>query len=88
VRAAESRLDEYERTRRPVATRVVGFTHRLTQMATLRTPSSLAANALIRVVGRITWVRRRVAMELSELRTPSIPRDVGLKAGRTGEPSR
>jgi 2-polyprenyl-6-methoxyphenol hydroxylase-like FAD-dependent oxidoreductase len=38
-RAAESRLDEYERTRRPVATRVVGFTHRLTQMATLRTPS-------------------------------------------------
>ena len=33
-RAEETQLDEYERTRRPVAERVVGFTDRATRMAT------------------------------------------------------
>jgi 2-polyprenyl-6-methoxyphenol hydroxylase-like FAD-dependent oxidoreductase len=68
-RADESRLDSYERTRRPVAARVVAFTDRMTRMATLRTPRSRAArNAMIRVIGRMPPVRRWLATELAGLR--------------------
>jgi 2-polyprenyl-6-methoxyphenol hydroxylase-like FAD-dependent oxidoreductase len=35
-RADETRLDEYERIRRPIAERVVAFTDRITRAATLR----------------------------------------------------
>jgi 2-polyprenyl-6-methoxyphenol hydroxylase-like FAD-dependent oxidoreductase len=68
-RADESRLDQYERTRRPVAERVVAFTDRVTRMATLRTPRTRAVrNALISVVGRIPVARRWLATELAGLR--------------------
>jgi 2-polyprenyl-6-methoxyphenol hydroxylase-like FAD-dependent oxidoreductase len=68
-RADESELDTYERTRRPVAQRVVAFTDRMTGMATLRTPRSRAArNALVGVIGRIPILRRWLATELSGLR--------------------
>jgi len=68
-RSDESRLDEYERTRRPVAQRVVSFTDRMTRMATLRDPRARALrNVAIGFVGRIPAFRRWLAMELSELR--------------------
>ena len=68
-RADESQLDPYERTPRPVATRVVAFTDRMTRMATLRTPRSRAArNAMIRVMGRMPPVRRWLATEVAGLR--------------------
>jgi len=67
--SAESRLDEYERTRRQVAERVVVFTDRLTRMATLHgTRARSVRNSVIRLIGRIPWVRRRLATELAELR--------------------
>ncbi len=67
--AGESRLDQYERSRRPVAERVVALTDRMTKMATLHNPGARAVrNALIRVIGRIPVVRRRLATELAELR--------------------
>jgi 2-polyprenyl-6-methoxyphenol hydroxylase-like FAD-dependent oxidoreductase len=68
-RVAESQLDQYERTRRPVAKRVVAFTDRMTRMATLRSPRARAVrNAGMRVIGRIPAVRRWLATELAELR--------------------
>jgi len=67
-RSDETRLDEYEHIRRPVAERVVGFTDRATRMATLRTASTRAVrNAVIRVVGRIPPVRRWLAAQLAGL---------------------
>jgi 2-polyprenyl-6-methoxyphenol hydroxylase-like FAD-dependent oxidoreductase len=67
--AKESRLDEYDRVRRPVAQRVVAFTDRMTRMATLRTPRARAMrNILVGLIGRIPAFRRFLAMELSELR--------------------
>ena len=67
--AKESRLDEYDRVRRPVARRVVAFTDRMTRMATLRTPRARAMrNILVGLIGRIPAFRRFLAMELSELR--------------------
>jgi 2-polyprenyl-6-methoxyphenol hydroxylase-like FAD-dependent oxidoreductase len=67
-RSTESELDEYQRTRRPVAERVVAFTDRMTRVATLRgTRARSVRNSLIRVIGRIPPVRRRLAIELSGL---------------------
>jgi 2-polyprenyl-6-methoxyphenol hydroxylase-like FAD-dependent oxidoreductase len=68
-RVAESRLDEYERTRRPVAQRVVAFTDRMTRAATLRGRRARSVrNGVIGAIGRIPAVRRRLAIELAELR--------------------
>jgi 2-polyprenyl-6-methoxyphenol hydroxylase-like FAD-dependent oxidoreductase len=68
-RADESALDRYERTRRPVAQRVVAFTDRMTHMATLRKRQSrVMRNAVIGMVGRIPAVTRNLATELSGLR--------------------
>ena len=65
----ESPLDEYERTRRPVADRVVAFTDRMTRIATLRSRHGRAVrNALIRTIGRIPAVRRWLATEFAGLR--------------------
>jgi 2-polyprenyl-6-methoxyphenol hydroxylase-like FAD-dependent oxidoreductase len=65
----ETRLDQYERTRRPIAERVVAFTDRMTRMATLRTPRGRTVrNAVMRVIGRIPAVRHRLAIELAGLR--------------------
>lgn len=67
--APERQLDVYERIRRPVAERVVAFTHRMTRLATLRSRrAKRVRNALINMIGRIPAVRRWLATELSELR--------------------
>jgi 2-polyprenyl-6-methoxyphenol hydroxylase-like FAD-dependent oxidoreductase len=72
-RADESQLDSYERTRRPVAARVVAFTDRMTRMATLRTPRSRAArNAMIEVIGRMPPIRHWLATELAGLHNPPV----------------
>jgi 2-polyprenyl-6-methoxyphenol hydroxylase-like FAD-dependent oxidoreductase len=64
----ERPLDEYERSRRPVANRVVAFTDRMTRMATLRTRRSRAMrNTLIKLVGRIPASGRWLATELAGL---------------------
>jgi 2-polyprenyl-6-methoxyphenol hydroxylase-like FAD-dependent oxidoreductase len=70
VRGANaSRLDEYDRVRRPVAQRVVAFTDRMTRMATLRTPRARAIrNTVVGLIGKVPAFRRFLAMELSELR--------------------
>lgn len=69
ARANEDLLDNYERSRRPVAERVVAFTDRITWAATMRSQRARAArNAAIRLVGSIPTVTRRMAFELAELR--------------------
>jgi 2-polyprenyl-6-methoxyphenol hydroxylase-like FAD-dependent oxidoreductase len=68
-RADEGALEEYDRRRRPVAARVLAFTDRMTRMATLRNPRSRAVrNTAIRVIGRISAVRRWLTTELAGLR--------------------
>jgi 2-polyprenyl-6-methoxyphenol hydroxylase-like FAD-dependent oxidoreductase len=67
--APESWLDTYERRRRPVGQHVVALTDRMTRVATLRSRwARLIRNALLRLVGRIPAVQRRLAQELAELR--------------------
>jgi 2-polyprenyl-6-methoxyphenol hydroxylase-like FAD-dependent oxidoreductase len=67
--AADSELDQYERTRRPVAQRVVAFTDRMTRVATLRKRRSRAVrNAMLSMVGRVPAVVRNLAIELAGLR--------------------
>jgi 2-polyprenyl-6-methoxyphenol hydroxylase-like FAD-dependent oxidoreductase len=67
--AGSDRLTSYERVRRQVAKRVVGFTHRMTRVATLHSLGKRRArNALLSRVGRVAPVRRRIAMTLSGLR--------------------
>jgi len=66
---AEAALDAYEAKRRPIARRVVAFTDRMTRMATLRSrPARKVRNFVLSLVGRVGAVRRRLAIELAELR--------------------
>ena len=68
-RALEGQLDQYERTRRLVARRVVALTDRMTRMATLRTPGARSLrNAAMRMIGWIPGAPRWLATELAELR--------------------
>ncbi len=68
-RADEHSLDEYERTRRPVAQHVVALTDRMTRAATLRNAGARSLrNAAIRLLGSIPAVTTRMAFELAELR--------------------
>jgi 2-polyprenyl-6-methoxyphenol hydroxylase-like FAD-dependent oxidoreductase len=61
-------LDRYQSQRRPVAERVVGFTDRMTRIATTRSrPARLARNLALPLLGRIPTVTTRLATELSEL---------------------
>jgi len=65
----DSVLDQYERTRRPIAERVVAFTDRLTKVATQRTPGRRALrNAMLGLVGHIPAIPRLLATELAGLR--------------------
>ncbi|HYV65695.1 MAG TPA: FAD-dependent monooxygenase [Myxococcales bacterium] len=68
-RSGESTLDEYERTRRPIAERVVALADRLTRVATVqgRGAQSLR-NAALRTLDHVPVFRRRLAMQLAELR--------------------
>jgi 2-polyprenyl-6-methoxyphenol hydroxylase-like FAD-dependent oxidoreductase len=66
---SESQLDEYERTRRPVAEREVAFTDRMTRVATRRRSRARSVrNGIIGVIGRLPTVQRWLAMELAGLR--------------------
>jgi hypothetical protein len=66
--AAESLLDSYEQERRQVAMEVVSTTHRLTRLATLRSPVARRfRNALLAVAGRSGWLPRRLATNFAEL---------------------
>ena len=66
--ATESLLDSYERERRQVAMEVVSTTHRLTRLATLRSPVARRfRNVLLAVAGRGGWLPRRLATNLAEL---------------------
>ena len=67
--AAEGTLDGYERTRRPVAQRVVAFADRMTRIATVkaRVMQSLR-NLALRALDHLPPFRRRLAMALAELR--------------------
>ena len=68
-RGDDGALDEYERTRRPIARRVVAFTDRMTRVATLRTRRGRSVrNALIRLIGGIPPVRKWLATEFAGLR--------------------
>jgi 2-polyprenyl-6-methoxyphenol hydroxylase-like FAD-dependent oxidoreductase len=67
--AADERvLDGYEAERRPVAADVVAFTDRMTRVATVDHPGvRRIRNATLRVLDRIPAVRRKMALNLSEL---------------------
>jgi 2-polyprenyl-6-methoxyphenol hydroxylase-like FAD-dependent oxidoreductase len=67
--ASDSVLDEYERVRRPVAQRVVGFTDRMTRMATLRAPRARRMrNAFLSTVAKMPLFPHMLATELAGLR--------------------
>jgi 2-polyprenyl-6-methoxyphenol hydroxylase-like FAD-dependent oxidoreductase len=66
--AAGGVLEDYEARRRPVARRVLALTDRMTRAATTRAPGVRhARNGVIRTALALPPVRRRAAMELSEL---------------------
>ena len=60
-------LDGYEAQRRPVASRVVSFTDRMTRIATTRSPALRAARNLVLPLVGHTPLRTRLATELAEL---------------------
>jgi 2-polyprenyl-6-methoxyphenol hydroxylase-like FAD-dependent oxidoreductase len=66
--AGDEVLDAYATARRRVAAGVVRMTDRLTRAATARNPAVRAVrNTVLSVAGRLAPVRRKVAMNLSEL---------------------
>ena len=68
-RGAENVLDEYVRTRRPVAQRVVALADRLTRLATVKAqPMQSIRNIALRALDHLPVFRRKLAMELAELR--------------------
>lgn len=67
--AADARLDDYTRRRRPIAQRVVAFTDRMTRMATLKHPAARALrNLVLSLILKIAPIRHAIATELAELR--------------------
>lgn len=65
---ATGTLDDYQKTRRPVAERVVAFTDRMTRIATTRRGAARGArNAALTLLGRVPAFRTRLATELAEL---------------------
>jgi 2-polyprenyl-6-methoxyphenol hydroxylase-like FAD-dependent oxidoreductase len=92
--AADERiLDGYEAQRRPVAADVVAFTDRMTRMATVNSSGvRRIRNATLRVLNRIPAVRKKMALNLSELaidRRHAQPDDLGeLAAASPDEPVR
>ncbi|SEP88664.1 FAD-dependent oxidoreductase [Streptomyces radiopugnans] len=66
----DTRLDAYERERRPVAERVISFTDRLTRAATVRSlPVRAGRDATLRLLGLVPAWRTRLAAELAGLRS-------------------
>jgi 2-polyprenyl-6-methoxyphenol hydroxylase-like FAD-dependent oxidoreductase len=68
-------LDGYQALRRPVAGDVVRMTDGMTRAATLHGPAARLRNLALRMVTSRAAVRRKIAMNLSELSTtPERPR--------------
>ncbi|MCF3642355.1 FAD-dependent monooxygenase [Rhizobium sp. TRM95111] len=66
--APVTRLDEYERLRRPAAVEVLSLAERLTRIATVHNPVvKRLRNAALRVATSIPLVRRRMLMSVSGL---------------------
>jgi 2-polyprenyl-6-methoxyphenol hydroxylase-like FAD-dependent oxidoreductase len=66
-RAPGSLLESYDQERRPVAREVVSMTHRLTRLATLRSPAlQRLRNVLIPLAGRAGRLPRRLATNLAQ----------------------
>jgi 2-polyprenyl-6-methoxyphenol hydroxylase-like FAD-dependent oxidoreductase len=63
----ERRLDEYARSRRPIAQQVVRLSGRLTRMAILPPALRPARNTALSLVARVPALRRRLAWQLSGL---------------------
>ncbi|MDW8805088.1 FAD-dependent monooxygenase [Streptomyces scabiei] len=64
---ADGQLDGYEAQRRPVARRVVAFTHRMTRLATTRNPMARGVrNTVLPLLSR-TALPKKLATELAEL---------------------
>ncbi|MGI8721645.1 MAG: FAD-dependent oxidoreductase [Geodermatophilaceae bacterium] len=69
-RADEAHLDSYQALRRPVALDVVSTTDRITRAATARHPvARTVRNTALSTVGRLGPIKRKLAMNLSELAT-------------------
>ncbi|MBN3929543.1 FAD-dependent monooxygenase [Streptomyces verrucosisporus] len=65
----DTRLDAYERERRPAAERVITFTDRLTRAVTARSLALRAGRDMtLRLLGRVPAWRTRLAAELAGLR--------------------
>ena len=66
--AADALLDSYERERRAVAEQVVAITHRMTQLATMRSRvQRMARNVLISAARRVGPLPRKLAGNLAQL---------------------
>ena len=84
-RAGDAHLDGYQAIRRPVAVGVVSTTDRITRVATARNPLARAVrNTALGLVGRIGPMRRRLAMDLSELATDPARRGATRRPGGGG----
>jgi 2-polyprenyl-6-methoxyphenol hydroxylase-like FAD-dependent oxidoreductase len=60
-------LDDYSATRRPIAKNVVAMTDRLTRLATLPRALRPVRNLAISMAGRLPFIRRALARQLSGL---------------------
>jgi 2-polyprenyl-6-methoxyphenol hydroxylase-like FAD-dependent oxidoreductase len=68
AKSSDADLDRYEKERRPVAAGVVALTHRITTMATMRSPwLGVLRNWGLWMVMCIPFVRRAVTYRLAEL---------------------
>lgn len=66
--APETRLDDYERLRRPAAADVLTLAERLTRIATVRNPvMKLVRNAALRTIAFLPGTRRSLLMNMSGL---------------------
>jgi 2-polyprenyl-6-methoxyphenol hydroxylase-like FAD-dependent oxidoreductase len=64
----EAAIDLYQALRQPAAAQVIGIADRLTSMATAQSSlKRFLRNALLRIVGSVPFMRRRIAMSLSGL---------------------
>jgi 2-polyprenyl-6-methoxyphenol hydroxylase-like FAD-dependent oxidoreductase len=71
----EAALDLYQILRRPAAAQVLGLADRLTTLATVRSPlERLLRNALLRILGALPFVKRRIEMSLSGLSRAALAR--------------
>lgn len=72
---AEAEIDLYQTLRRPAAAEVIELADRLTTMATVRRPLARALrNALLRVVARVPFLKRRIELSLSGLSRAAMAR--------------